>query len=76
MASPSKEASIIMALKALKKDEKLSLRAAAKIYDVSRTTLKRRRDSTPSWRDIKANSCKLTDLKEKTLLDYIVKLNT
>jgi len=63
-----KEARILMALEAIKKSEKLSVLAAAKIYDVSETTLRSRRNGRLTRRDIPANSRKLTDLEEKTIV--------
>ena len=41
MSAPSTEARVILALEALENDENLSLREAAKIYNVSRMTLTR-----------------------------------
>lgn len=76
MESSLKESRIILALKALEKDLKLSVRAAAKIYDVPRSTLQTRRDGVKSRRDISVNSKKLTDLEEKVLLERIVDLDT
>ena len=64
MSPPSKEARLILALKALENNENLSLREAAKIYDVSRTTLAQRRAGKPARRDIPANLRSLTDLEE------------
>jgi uncharacterized protein YbdZ (MbtH family) len=69
MASISNESRVILALEALEKNDTLSLRAAAKIYNVSLTTLKARRD-------IPANSRKLTDLEEETIVQYIIELST
>ena len=43
MDPPSAEARVILALEAIKNDEKLSIRAAAKMYNVPRTTLIYRR---------------------------------
>ena len=63
-----KEARILIALEAIKKSEKLSVLAAAKIYDVSETTLRSRRNGRLTRRDIPANSRKLTDLEEKTIV--------
>ena len=74
MSPPSKEARLILALKALENNENLSLREAAKIYDVSRTTLTQRRASKPVRRDILANSRSLTDLEEQTIVQYVIEL--
>ena len=76
MSPPSKEARLILALEALKKDENLSLRAAAKIYNVHHTTLLRRRAGKPARRDIPANSRNLTDLEEQTIVQYVAELYT
>ena len=46
MAIPNNEASINLALQALQKDPELSVRRAAKIYNVPRTTLSDRRHGT------------------------------
>src|SRR4051812_25355683 len=74
MAAPSKEAKLNLALQALEKDPKPRLSAAAKIYSVPYTTLYHRRDGRPSRRDIPANSRKLTDLEERTIVQYIIEL--
>jgi hypothetical protein len=76
MSPPSKEARLILALKALENNENLSLREAAKIYDVSRTTLTQRRAGKPARRDIPANSRSLTDLEEQTIVQYVIELYT
>ena len=68
------EAKLVIALKACKNDSKLNLRAASKIYTVPYTTLHRQHSSTPSRYDTPANSRKLTDLEEKTIIQYILKL--
>jgi len=76
MPSPSKEARLILAIQALEKDANLSVRGAAKIYKIDPKTLRRRRASQPSRRNIPANSRKLTDLEEQTIIRYIIKLCT
>ncbi len=76
MSSSSKEARLILALEALGKDENLSLRAAAKIYNVYYTSLLRRRASKPARLDILANLRNLTDLEEQTIVQYMVELYT
>jgi len=63
-----------LALEALQKNPKLKIQAVAKIYEANRETLRRRRASRPSRRDIPANSRKLTDLEESTIINYITKL--
>lgn len=75
MESRSNESQLLLAVQALKQDPKLSIRAAAKIYNVSRDTLKRRRDHTQSRRDTMPNSQKLTDLEESTIIQYVLNLD-
>ena len=58
------ESRITLALDALKKTPKLSLRDAAQIYHIPPSTLSDRRAGRPARRDIPANSRKLTDLEE------------
>jgi len=68
------ESRITLALDALKKTPKLSLRDAAQIYHIPPSTLSDRRAGRPARRDIPANSRKLTDLEEQTIVQYIVEL--
>jgi hypothetical protein len=75
MESLSKESRIILALEALKNDQNLTLKAVAKIYDVSHTTLRHRRAGRTPRRDIQANSRKLTDLEELVIVQYILDLD-
>jgi hypothetical protein len=76
MSAIPAEARVVIALKALENDKKLSLRAAAKIYTVPYTTLYDRRSGRPARRDIPANSRKLTDLEERAIIQYIIELCT
>ena len=64
-----------MALEALQNDKNLTERAAAKIYGVDRRTLGRRRAGKPARRDMPVNSRKLTDLEERTIVQYILELD-
>ena len=74
MSPPSKEARVILALQALQNDTKLSLRAAAKLYNVPVSTLGHRRTGRAVRRDLPANSRKLTDLEEETIVQYVIEL--
>jgi hypothetical protein len=76
MPPTSKEERVILALKAIQNDKKLSLRAAAKLYDVPVSTISRRRAGQLVRRDCLANSRKLTDLEEQTIVQYIIELDT
>ena len=74
MESSSTECRVTLALQALKKDPKLSVRQAAKIYAVSDRTL-RQRDGTRSRRDVSANLRILTDLEEDVLRKRLIDLD-
>ncbi len=74
MPSTSKEARVILALEAIRNDEKLSLRAAAKLYNVPESTLCSRRAGILARRDTTPNSRRLTDSEEKAIVQYILEL--
>jgi hypothetical protein len=76
MESISYEARVNLAIKSIQNSEKLSLRAAAKIYNVSPATLSRRRAGRSARYDIPANSRKLTDLEERAIVQYVIELST
>ena len=76
MPPTSKEARVILAIEAIKNDENLSLRTAAKLYNVPESTLRYRRSGKPARRDIPANSRNLTDLEEQTIVQYVIELYT
>ena len=74
MPATLKEARVILALEAVQNDENLSLRAAARLYNIPYNTLRDRRAGRPARRDTLANSRKLTDLEEKAIVQYIIEL--
>jgi hypothetical protein len=74
MPQKNDESQIVLALRAMQNDPKLSARAAGKIYSVDHQKLSRRRHSILSRRDISANSRKLTDLEESVLVQHILDL--
>jgi hypothetical protein len=76
MSQPSKEARINLALQALKNDPKLSIRRAAEIYDVDRSTLRNRKNGKPSRRDTMPKSRNLSKLEEETVLQYVLDLDS
>jgi hypothetical protein len=76
MPQKNDEAQVQLALQALQNDQKLSLRAAARIYSVDHTKLRRRRRGKQSRRDIPANSRRLTDLEESVIVQYILDLDS
>ena len=69
-----KESRLTLTIKALKNNPKLTLRYVVTIYNIPLITLSARCDGRPVRRDIPANSHKLTDLEEKTIIQYIIKL--
>ena len=76
MASLSNESRLILAIEAIQKDANLSIRAAAKIYNVLEATLCCWRAGRLARRDIPANLRKLTDLEEKAIVQYVIELST
>lgn len=76
MPPPSREARVALALKALENNEKLSLRAAAKLYDVPVSTLSYRRAGRLVRRDTTPNSRRLTDSEEQAIVQYVLELVT
>ncbi|KAJ3482685.1 hypothetical protein NLG97_g7505 [Lecanicillium saksenae] len=76
MEPHSKECQLFLAVQAVQNDPRLTIRAAAKIYSVSRTTLQRRLNGVSSIRDSTPKSRKLTDLEEKTIIRYVLDLDS
>jgi hypothetical protein len=76
MEPPTKESRIVLALEALKKDPKLSVRRAATIYEIPRTSLQNRRAGKQPQYELPPSLRKLTDLEEKVLLKRVLDLNT
>ena len=75
MPPASKEARVILALEAIRNDRTLSLRAAAKLYNVPESTLRHRRNGMPTRRDIPANLRRLTDSEEKAIVQHVIELS-
>ncbi len=67
---------IILALEALQNNGKLSLQAAAKIYNVDHTILFHQCTGRPARHDTVPNSRELTELEEQAIVQYIVELAT
>jgi len=76
MKTSSNESRTIFTLKALKKDPKLSVWTAAKIYNIPKLTLRYRRVGQPSRRNISANLRSLTNLEKHVILQRILDLNS
>jgi hypothetical protein len=75
MPTTLKEGHILLALQALQNDKNLTVRAAAKIYRVSRKTLGRRRAGTPAQCDTTPKSKNLTHSEEEVIVQYIIELD-
>src|SRR5688572_4255655 len=75
MPQKNDENYIILALETMQRDPNLSARAAAKIYSVDPRKLQRRQRGMQSRRDVAANSRKLTNLEESTIVQYVLDLD-
>jgi hypothetical protein len=75
MSQKNDESQIVLALRAMQNDPKLSARAAGKIYSVDHQKFSRRRHGMQPRRDIPASSRKLTDLEESVLIQHILDLS-
>ena len=63
-----------MALKTFKKNPKLTIQAASRIYEILHITLMEQHVGKQSPNNISINSKKLTNLKKKVILDCIIEL--
>jgi DDE superfamily endonuclease/helix-turn-helix, Psq domain len=76
MELASEEARILLALRAINRSKPLSLRRAAKLYDVPFTTLRDRKAGRPARHDIQPNCRKLTSYEEQVIVRYILELDS
>ncbi|KAJ6263661.1 transposase [Drechslerella dactyloides] len=74
MTASTTESRIILAIKALENDEKLSISATAKLYNVPRSTLSHHYHGRTLKRDSIPKSRNLTDLEEDVIVQYILEL--
>jgi Psq-like protein/Tc5 transposase-like DNA-binding protein len=75
MPTYTKEARIILAIAAIQSDPKLSIRKAASIYNVSRTSLKRRIDGVLPKVGSHDTNAKLTIEEAEVIIQYILDLD-
>ena len=75
MRNTSSESQIILAVQAIQKTPSLSLRKAAKIFQVSLTTLHSRMNGRRARQDTRPGSCRLSELEEKAIVQYILDLD-
>src|SRR5690349_7257295 len=76
MESLPAESRVILALQAIEDNENLSIRAAAKIYNVPATTIRYRRNGRTARCNTRPNSMNLTKSEEDAIIQYIIKLST
>jgi predicted HTH domain antitoxin len=69
------EGRILAAIQAIEKQEKLSIRRAAEIYDIPRTTLQDRLSGRRNRVELRANSIKLTEIEENSLKQWIISMD-
>ncbi|ESZ89864.1 hypothetical protein SBOR_9747 [Sclerotinia borealis F-4128] len=71
----SKEARIILAIKAIESNPKLTIRKTAQLYSVPRSTLDDRIRGKPNMAESRPKSYNLTELEEEVLIQYILDLD-
>ena len=76
MSVQTQEARVILAIEAMRASKKLTRRAAAKIYNVPETTLRRRMNGQTALDDRRPASQKLTELEEEVIVRYILDLDS
>jgi hypothetical protein len=76
MPQRNNEVNILLALQALQRDPKLSVRRAAALYRVSEWSIRRRQKGMLSRASVTPNSRKLSDLEEQTIVEYILDLDS
>ena len=69
------EARVILAIEAIKSSQKLSRRAAAKLYNVPETTLRQRMNGRTPITDYRPVGQLLTKVEEQVVVDYINSLD-
>lgn len=76
MGKQSIESDLILALNALQSNPKLSVRKAAQIYKVPRSTLQDRRRGVLRKRDSRPHNQKLTSYEEDSIVRYVIDLDS
>ena len=72
---PCNEADILLAISAIKQGHIPTIKQAAALYNVPRTTLSNQYASKPARRDYYSTTKKLTPLKEEVIIKHILNLN-
>jgi hypothetical protein len=76
MLQANNEANLLLALQVCQNDPNLSLRRAAKIYDVDHQRLSDRNHGIQARATIIPNAWMLSDLEEQTIIQFILDLDT
>ena len=74
--STEQEGRALLAIEAIQNKQIPSIREAARQFNVPPTTLQRRLAGTTNRSDIRANSHKLSDLEEQSLLKWIISMDS
>ncbi|KAJ5772035.1 hypothetical protein N7520_002564 [Penicillium odoratum] len=73
--STEQEGRILLAIKAIKNDEFMSIRQAARVFTIPESTLRDRLRGRTFYADIRANSHKLTKNEEISLYEWIIPMD-
>ena len=73
--SIEKEGRVLLAISAIEKQEIKSISEAARVFNVTHTTLRRRLNGMTSRSQIRANSHKMTQNEEESLVQWILSLD-
>ena len=76
MQSNNKEARILLAIETIQKNKKLSIRKAAKLYNLPYTTLNHRMNGFTPRVETRANCHNLTQLEEEVIIQYILDIDS
>jgi hypothetical protein len=76
MSDINAEVRTLLAPQALQNDPKLSIRRAAKTYQIHKKRLRRRRNGIQSQRDTIPKSRRLSGLEEQIIVQYILNLDS
>ena len=72
----SREADISLAILSFNQNQFKSIRKAVQTFNVTRTTVRRRRAGIAARRDCEPNSKKLSNLEEEVITEYILDLDS
>ena len=75
MHSQTQDARVLLAIKAIESTRKLSRRAAAKLYNVPKATLRHRINGRTTMADRRPANQLLTEIEEEVVVQYILSLD-